>query len=1007
MSRVEGAGRALWLPFLHVPDHGSRRCHMQPPLRFARSRAWVLIPLVLCQLILATPDAASGQGTGTIQGQVTEVVSGRALPGAQLSIVGTSRSVAAAAQGRYTLTGVPSGQVTVRVQLIGFEALERTVSVATGQTVTLDFELGTRALAMDALVVTGIGQATERRQLTTSVAVISAQTIAEAPVQTLDQLLQGRVAGTTVSAISAQPGTGSLINFRGVSSVFGAQTPVIYVDGVRIDNSQSTAGGTGGEQSSALSEILTSDIERIEITRGGPASTLYGSDAATGVIQIFTRRGSPGAPRITARVEQGVDLPELRYILDAGRIYPGRVASGEAPANFLEQNFFRSGWFQNYTFGVSGGTDLATYSLTTRIQRSEGVQPDNHGTVYSTRGGMHASPTDRSRVSFSGSFTRSTFGRIFNGIAIADPITAMEVGDALFFTGAGTLQEALDVFLMPEIDETVNRFQFSTGYQWDHSEYFGLRLTVGADHRNNEQTQFQPIGFTPDQPTGQLFRFNRNFTSATFDGAATMSYPTEGDVRNTLSIGVQGFRDNTYTLFGQGRGFALPGSKDFSEAAAITAGEGRAQLFTGGLYFDENVALHDRVFLNVGMRLDAGTSFGDDVDYALYPKLGVAYDPSREPTLERYFQGPVLSSLRLRSAYGETGKFPPPFLRDPSFDAIPFRGESAPRFDNPGNEDLRPEVTGTLEFGFEAALWNDRVGIDFTWYDARTKDALFFVPEQPVTGQGTQIRNVGQITNTGFEVDMGVLVVNRPGLSWHMGATFQTVENEVQDMGGAADFFVGAQKRVSGGKKVGAWYVTTPYDTNGDGLNDGSRLEFAGCEFASHDECSGISPTPVRSGSFSTRLTLFQNLTLSALADWAGGHRVMDYGSVWATFNGIFRRELVEEGYEFPRRYSTEGQETGRYSQSTARSAFLYDGDWWKLREISARYTLPERFARTLGVQSGLVFGSLRNAHIWSANPLIDPELAGLVGDGLELGGDNSITISPPRSFRIGLEFVF
>lgn len=955
-----------------------------------------LVAALLLALLLPPPAPVAAQATGSITGRVVDAASLRPLAGALVTVGTSDRGTAAGADGRYLIPGVPVGEVSVRVQIIGYEAAERTVTVVANQPVTVDFNLESRALALNEVVVTGVGQATERRQLSTNVSVLSQQEIAEAPVQSLDQLLQGRVAGTTVSAVSGQPGTGALINFRGVSSVFGSQTPVIYVDGVRVDNSQSTAGGTGGEQSSALAELLTSDIERIEVTRGGPASTLFGSDAATGVIQIFTKRGSPGAPRFTARIEQGIDTPELKYILDAGKIYPDLVEAGEVEADFVARNFFRNGSNQSYSLGVSGGTSEVTYNVSGRLQQGEGIQPRNGSTLYNLRGGLDASIGDRARISFSGSYNRSAFERIYNGTAIADPITALEVGDALFFSGADNLDEALRVFLLPEIDETVDRFNFAAGFQFEASDNLDFRVTLGADHRGSEQTQFEPIGSNAGEPTGQLFRRTRDFTSVTVDAAGTLRTSLASWAQNTLSVGAQGFRDNTYVLFGNGRTFALPGSKDFSEAAEVTAGEGRSQVFTGGVFVDENLALFDRYFLNAGVRLDAGTSFGDEVDYATYPKLGLAWDVSAEPALAGLFEGPIVSSFRFRSAYGATGKFPPPFLRDRTFDAVSFRGESAPRFDNPGNEELKPEVTKTWEVGFETALWDNRIGLDFTYYDARTEDALFFVPEPPVTGQGTQIRNVGEISNTGIEVDLNVQLLNRPTLAWSVGATYQTVDNVVESMGGAADFFVSAQKRVSEGRQVGAWYVTTPIDTNGDGLNDGSELQF-----------TGKGPTPTRSGSFNTRVTLFQSLTLSAMADWAGGHQVMDFGSVWATFNGIFRREIVEEGYEFPRRFNTAGTEIGTYSQSAARSAFIYDGDWWKLREISARYSLPGRVLDSFGVQSGALFASVRNVYVSSDSPLVDPELAGLVGGGLNLGSETSITVSPPRSFRFGLEFVF
>jgi TonB-dependent starch-binding outer membrane protein SusC len=964
-------------------------------------------PPLLALVAAACMVGAAEAQTGTVQGTIIDAQSGRVLPGTQVSIPGTQRGGIANAQGRFVLENVPAGPATIRFQIIGYETVEREVTVQAGQTTTVDVQLGTRALAMDELVVTGVGQATSRRQLSTSVAVLGEQAIAEAPVQSIDQLLQGRVAGSTVSAVSAQPGTGSQVSFRGVGSVFGSQTPVIYIDGVRVDNSQATALGTGGEQSSALADLLTSDIERIEITRGGPASTLYGSDAATGVIQIFTKRGRPGAPRITARIDQGVDVPELKYILDAENIYPTRVESGELPGDFLARSFFRTGWVQSYSLGVSGGSDNVTYNVSGRVQDSEGVQPKNASGLVSTRGSLQANLTERSRLQFSGSYNRSNYGRLYNGTAIADPLTALEVGDALFFTGASTVQEATEIFLLADIDELVERFGFSTGYTFEGSDLFGFRATLGMDRRSNEQSQFQPIGFTPGEPTGSLTRFQRNFTSVTVDAAGSLNWPQSGDFRSTLTVGAQGFRDNEYRIFGSGTTFALPGSKDFDDAATVTAGESRSQVFNGGLYVDENLRWRDRVFLNLGVRLDAGTSFGDDVDYALYPKAGLAWDVGREDFLVGA-RGGFLSELRLRTAYGETGKFPPPFLRDRTFSAISFRDESAARFANPGNLDLSPEVTKTFEAGFEAALFGDRVGIDFTWYDAQTIDALFFVPEQPVTGQGTQIRNVGEISNRGIELDVSALLVNTPRFSWQVGATYQTVDNEVVSMGGAAPFFVEPQKRVVEGQVVGAWFVTTPFDSNGDGNLNGSEQRFIKpCE--PDEDCKAYGPTPTRSGSVSTRVSLGRSLTLSALGDWAAGHKVMDFGSVWSTFNGIYRREIVEDGYTYPVRYNAAGQPGSRYAQSAARSEFIYDGDWFKLREISARYSLGDNLASRVGAQSGVAFFSLRNAWVWSKNPLIDAELSGLnpSGGGLALGGESSITMSPPRAFRFGLELTF
>ena len=993
--------------------------------RFVRTYGLVLPALAAA--LLAWPASAEAQAqTGTVTGTVVDGQSGRPLLDAQVSIPGTGRGALSNSSGRYLILNVPTGQQTVVVELLGYTGQSQTVTVAADQTANANFEVSQDAIQLEEIVVTGLGQETARRQLSTSVDVISSEEIALAPVTSVDQLLQGRVAGATVNAQSAQAGTASLINFRGTSSVFSAQTPVIYVDGVRVDNSMSTAMGTGGEQSSALADLLTSDIERIEVTKGGAASTLYGSDAATGVIQIFTKRGRPGAPRFTFRTEYGIDQPELKYMFDTDLAFPDLVEAGEVSSTFMQDNYWQTGFAQNQYLAVSGGTEAVTYNVSGRVQNEEGVQPKNESTIYAVRGGLSATVSEDFTMHFNGNYTRSQFQRLFNGTAIADPLTTFEVGDAIFFSGAASLDEALDIFLSPDIDETVNRFIFSGGFTWNILPSWFARLNTGLDYRHNQQRVLEPIGFTPGEITGELARLDRQFNSFTLDFATGHAWTSaDGEMSNAFTVGVQGFRDDLSTVTAQGTTFALPGAPDIDEAAEIEAFENNEERFSGGLFIDESLDLWNRLTLSAGVRFDGSTAFGDEVTFETYPKGGVSYLVSNED----FFPTGFVNQFKLRAAYGETGKPPSPFDKDPSFSAISFRGESAPRFDNPGNEDLRPERTRTIEAGFDASMFDNRIGIDFTWFDATTVDALFEVPEQPVTGQGVQLRNVGEISNRGIEVGWSAQVLNLPDLAWTLGGTFQTVDNKVVDMGLAAPFFAEGQKRVCGPPNdcdptqdgvqatplpVGVWYVSTPVDTNDDGLPDGSELRFTGGQ-----------PTPTTSGSFNTSIRLGRLWTVSSMADFAYGHQVMDWGSVWASFNGIYRRQELaaeEAGFDdgdafcaqsptpeecFPVRYDTEGTAIGAYSQSQARSAFIYDGDWFKWREVSVQFQMPPAMTDALRLDRGMLYGSVRNLWIWSRNPLIDPELNGLSGGGLALGSESSVTASVPRRFRFGLELVF
>lgn len=954
----------------------------------------------LSTTVLAVPVAAAAQ-TGTITGRVVDARSARPLDGAYVLVAGTGIGRATNAEGRFLLPGVPAGRQAVRVQLVGFEEAEQEAVIEEAGTVAMEFRLESAAVELGQIVVTGVGAETTRRALGASVHVLAGEEIEEAAVQSVDQLVQGRVPGAVVNAVSAQPGTGALVNFRGVSSVFGAQTPVIMVDGVRVDNDQATAGNTGGEQSSALADLLVSDIERLEVTRGGAASTLFGSDAATGVIQIFTKKGRPGPPRITARMEQGVEMPDLKYVLDAGLIFPRRVEAGEAPATFLRDSYFKNGHAQSYYLGVSGGTADVTYSVSGRLADREGAQPKDASASYNLRGGLRASVGEDFVLDFSGSYVRHNFERHYNGAAVADPLTTFEVGDALQLSGRSSLAEALDVFLLPDITEHVSRFIFSSGARWRIRDGLSARVSLGADNRASQQRIITPIGFTPGVEQGLINRRDRAFVSVSLDAGATHEWTAPGGwLVSALTAGVQAFRDDESVFAANGRRFALPGSVEFDDAARIVAAESTVELFNGGVYVEERLSLWDKVYAGGGFRVDAGSTFGDEIDAEFYPKATAAY------VLSDDWSPGFADVLKLRAAFGQTGKFPGAYVKDRTFTSTSFRGEAAPRFASPGNPGLRPEKTSTFEAGLDAALLANRIGVAFTIYHARTSDALFLVPGQPASGEGFRQANVGAILNRGVEAEIEADLVSRRSLAWSVGASFHYNDNRVADMGGVADFSVDeSQKRVTLDLPVGAWQVSTPTDTNGDTLYDGSSLQY-----------SGSSPVPSKSGAVTTTLRLPGGWSVSALADWAAGHEVFDWGAVWATSNGVYRRELVRCGtdagdadcpYAFPVQYRTDGTVRGRYSQSAARSAFLYDGDYLKLREVSIRWAWPDGLAARLGARRGAVHASGRNLWTWSRNKMVDPELAGLGGGGLRLGGSSSITLPPNREFKLGVEVVF
>lgn len=240
------------------------------------------------------PVAARAQQTGSVEGIVLDASTNRVLGDAQVTIRGTNLITLTNAQGRYVLVNVPAGPHTLQLELLGYNVVTRAISVTAGEATTVNLSVEPTAIALQELVVTGVsGGAVERGKVPFTVARVGAD---QMPVQAVNPLtqIQGKVPGANIASFSGRPGVAPQVILRGPTSINGAgrsQEPLYIVDGVAL--------------SAGIADLNAADIESVEIVKGAAASTLYGSRAANGVIQIATRRGSLDGVRFTARSEYG------------------------------------------------------------------------------------------------------------------------------------------------------------------------------------------------------------------------------------------------------------------------------------------------------------------------------------------------------------------------------------------------------------------------------------------------------------------------------------------------------------------------------------------------------------------------------------------------------------------------------------------------------------------------------------------------------------------------------
>lgn len=327
-----------------------------------------ILAFAVLSLIVMFPALASAQ-SGSITGTITDSRTGEALPGATVFLPDLSLGQSTNLDGQYTISNVPAGTHAVRITYVGYVAQLTEVTVTAGQQTTLNIEMVADRVELRDLVVTGYG-VQPRREVTGSIAQVRGETIANIPVQTFDSAIQGRAAGVTITSASGQPGGAVRVRVRGVGSISAGNDPLYVVDGVPITVNTDVSGQAS---SNALAAIAPSDIESIEILKDAAAASIYGAQAANGVVLITTKRGSAGRTNFTVNSQVGISEDIKRYDMLTGPEWvaaqvEGRrnqaniaarrgVTTAVGNANAQEENYRRSAVVRNNLIGFPDDVD--------------------------------------------------------------------------------------------------------------------------------------------------------------------------------------------------------------------------------------------------------------------------------------------------------------------------------------------------------------------------------------------------------------------------------------------------------------------------------------------------------------------------------------------------------------------------------------------------------------------------------------------------------------------------
>ncbi len=928
------------------------------------------------------------QVLGTISGQVTDSRTTAGMASVQIYIPSTSHGTLSNSSGRFTIAGVPAGTYRVRAQLIGYATQEQSVTVTAGQTATVTFAMGTEAVSLDALVVTATGEQ-RARQIGNSLTRVTSREIEVAPARNTQDLLMGRAPGATVLQNSGQPGVGSTIILRGNNSISQGNDPIVYVDGVRIFGGSTPQHPQARQSASPLNDINAADIERVEVIKGAAATTLYGTEASGGVIQIFTKRGQTGAAQWTMEATFGANRAgRLGSDADPTGMWlrtcsgPNNVSSDGKP--FVDVtcpesgSWLQTGPMQQFALSVKGGKEDIDYYVSGNFSDEQGIIKGAGGTAG---GGLSANfgfrPIDGLDLRLSTALTRRNTDWLPSGDNGDGFLLNVSRGFGSNFTGAVGCDTGVTCTQNGRILDMTNASKathFITGLSVEYKpgDRISNRFTVGYDYNTSEIESIRPFGY-PRYAKGDMTDRNWRRALLSLDYVGTLSNSfRNGSLTSAFAWGGQLFSDDAYTLSINAFDFSGPGVPTLTSAARRdVTGDSRLKVTNAGFFAQETAALHDRLFVTVGGRLDGNSAFGEGFGLQFYPKLSLSYVVSDES----FWNWDWWEVMKLRFAVGESGKAPGAFDAVRTWD--PIAGENGQPGFTPGqvgNSDLGPERSREYEAGFEAGMFGGRLGVDVTYFNTTTMDALIPVRRPPSQGfLGTQLENVGELLNTGFEARVNFDILRRKGIDWKGRVDYSTLHSEAVDLGGQ-EITV---------QTFGRTYIKEGYPVPGlFGLKLTNPDEFADPIWEENAFVGYLYPT--RSIGLNTSVRLMERVLVDAVAEAKlGGHMINANGYQ----NG--RRGAWFPCYEAQAKYRSlstnpaaeadvTALERARCALNGGRVAPTYDAwiestDFFKLRSVSVTYDLPQGFipgTRTASVQ-------VAGRNLWTTTDYSgsDPEL--------------------------------
>jgi outer membrane receptor protein involved in Fe transport len=548
--------------------------------------------------------------------------------------------------------------------------------------------------------------------------------------------------------------------------------------------------------------------------------------------------------------------------------------------------------------------------------------------------------------------------------------------------------------------------------------WFTNRLVLGADATQSDGFELFPknsFGWYPTIATygNQISttRINDRLYTVDYLGNVRLDFGSAKQFASDLSFGSQFINRSSDRLSGAGQGLISNDASLVTNATVSTVGQGFGQSRSIGYFAQEQVGFKDRLFLQVGLRADRNSAFGSDVGTFYLPKVGASYVISEEP----FWKGlsSTVPTLRLRTAYGTTGRSPSSGANQTYVPAKFINETGAVELGvspgDPGNPNLKPERGKEFEAGFDAGFFDDRYGIELTYFNKKSTDLIVQVPTAPSSGFGGSIANIGEVKNTGWEFLVRASPLRSSTVAWDATLTGSTLDNEILELG-TVGTFINNFRAFTEGRQIAAFWA-----------NKVRRVDVAAGRAIVSDTAQFIgNQLPTFQSVLTNTVTLFRNIRLYAQLEAKTGYYSYNVNQENRDRSRLNSFEVVQPadkgGYSAEERLRRLGPYVSEKSGAAVgvanvKDPYMQKADHLRLREVSVTLLVPQSLLRAARLTGATITVGGRNLGLWKSDyEGDDPDVLGL---GTTNSGINQLftadvfTTPPNRRYVVRLNVQF